>query len=89
MQTEIMNVNGMTGEACADKVSAALLAINGVNDVTVSLAVSKATVKFDEELTSQQELQATLARAGYGIEVAPVAKKAGGCCGGCGGGGHC
>lgn len=84
MQTETMKLNGMTGEACAEKINSALLAIKGVNDVTISLAGSKAAVQFDEGLTSLQELQTVLVRAGYGVEA--VEKKAtGSCCGGCGG----
>ncbi|CAL61812.1 Hypothetical protein, putative metal-binding domain [Herminiimonas arsenicoxydans] len=83
MQTETMKLNGMTGEACAEKINDALLNIKGVNDIIISLAGSKATVQFDEELTSLQELQATLTRAGYSIEA--LEKKASGCCGGCGG----
>ena len=88
MQTEILKVRGITGEGCADKVSSALMAIKGVGDVTVSLAGRNATVQFDEQITSMQELQASLVRAGYGIEsVTHGEEKAGGCCGGCGGSG--
>jgi copper chaperone CopZ len=89
MQTEILKVRGISGEGCADTVSNALMAIKGVNDVTVSLALRNATVKFDEQVTSLQELTASLVRAGYGIEAVTHGEaKTGGCCGGCGGGGH-
>jgi copper chaperone CopZ len=84
MQTETMKLNGMTGEACADKINSALLAIKGVNEVTISLAGSRAAVQFDEDQTSLQELRTVLVRAGYGVETVEK-KAAGACCGGCGG----
>ena len=85
MQTEVMTVRGMSGEACADKVASTLRAIAGVDDVAVSYAVGKATVRFDEDKTSTQELQASLARAGYRVATAAGGSCGGGCCGGCGG----
>lgn len=88
MQTEILKLRGISGEGCADTVQNILMAIGGVSDVTVSLAVRNATVKFDEQRTSLQELQARLLQGGYGIEaIMHEEKAAGGCCGGCGGGG--
>lgn len=88
MQTEVIKIRGMNGEGCIDKVSEALRNVKGVGDVTVSLANSKATVQFDAQLTSSQELQATLARAGYSIDATESGgggSCGGGCCGGCGG----
>lgn len=86
MQTEDLKISGITGEGCANKISTALLIIDGVSEVTISNAGRNATVQFDEEITSVQELQVSLIRAGYGIEAdKPAAEKAGGCCGGCGG----
>ncbi len=89
MQTEILKVTGMA-EGGADKASSALRLVNGVTSVAISLAEHTATVQFDEQLSSIQELQASLVNAGFSVD--PHAdKKAGGCCGGCGGGGggHC
>ncbi|HJW55524.1 MAG TPA: heavy-metal-associated domain-containing protein [Burkholderiaceae bacterium] len=83
MQTEVLKVRGMSGEGCVDKIGTALKTIKGVSDVDVSLAGGRATVQFDEQLTSKQELQATLARTGYSIE--PEGHGNGSCCGGCGG----
>ena len=88
MQTEILTVFGVNGEGCAAKVTNALKTVNGVRDVTVSIAGSNATVQFDENLTSSQELNATLLRAGYGVNSAKPAHGSGGCCGGCGGKNH-
>jgi copper chaperone CopZ len=85
MQVKIMKLNGMTGEACAEKINDALLAIKGVGDVTVSLAGRKLSVQFDENQTSLQELQATLTRNNYSIEAVLPEEGRSGCCGGCGG----
>lgn len=88
MQTEILTVAGVNGEGCAAKVSNALKTINGVSEVTVSVAGSSATVQFDENLTSTQELNATLQRAGYGADSTKSAHGNTSCCGGCGGNNH-
>lgn len=86
MQTEVLRVRSLTGENSVDKVTAALKSIPGVHDVAVSVAGGSATVQFDEDRTSTQELQATLARAGYAIsKVSLDGSCGGGCCGGCGG----
>ena len=86
MQTEIIKIRGMNSEGCIDKVNAALKSVKGVGDVVVSLANNKAKVQYDEQLTSSQELQATLARAGYSIDAtSSEGSCGGGCCGGCGG----
>lgn len=82
MKTQVLSIVGMTSEACIEKVNAALKQIGGVNDVNVSLFNSNATVDFDQDLTSPQEMQAALQQAGY---RADFVKKSGGCCGACGG----
>ena len=78
----------MTGEGCADKVEQALMRINGVKDVTVSLAMMEATVEYDGNVATRQHFQAALQGAGYGVESTVSAGSCGGhggCCGGCGG----
>lgn len=86
MQTEEMKVQGMNGEGCADNVTRALEAIEGVRDIQVSLAANRAKVQFDERLTSPQQLHEALLHAGYRVETTtPAAVKQSGCCGGCGG----
>jgi copper chaperone CopZ len=86
MQTEVMKVQGMNGEGCADNITRALEAIEGVRDIQVSLAANRALVQFDERLTSPQQLHEALLHAGYRAETTPPATvKHSGCCGGCGG----
>ena len=86
MNTEVLKLNGVTTEAGAEVVMRTLKEIAGVNDVNVSVAGARATVHFDHDLTSLQELQTVLARAGYALDTTKSEQvKKSGCCGGCGG----
>lgn len=83
MQTETMNVTGMTCGGCVDRVTQALTAVPGVGRVNVSLP-GKASVDFDEKLTSRERLQSAVTDAGYSIasgERAASNQTGGGCCG--------
>lgn len=83
MQTETMNVTGMTCGGCVGKVTQALTAVPGVGHVDVSLP-GKASVDFDEKLTSRERLQSAVKRAGYGVVADGTAissQPKGGCCG--------
>ncbi len=84
MQKELLNVTGMTCGGCADKVTRALQAINGVKEVNVSVLEGKATVQFDEHLTSPDQLKTAVQHAGYGVASTAAAAKSdhkSGCCG--------
>jgi copper chaperone CopZ len=84
MQTELLEVMGMTCSGCTSKVIKALKGVNGVSDVDVSLAAGEATVKFDERLTSPEQLKSAVQHAGYGVGGANAThshKGKGGCCG--------
>jgi copper chaperone CopZ len=82
MQTETMNVTGMTCGGCVSKVTQALTALPGVGHVDVSLP-GKASVDFDEKLISRERLQSAVEGAGFGVaagEVATATRGKGGCC---------
>lgn len=84
MQTELLKITGMTCGGCIGNVTKALKAINGVGDVTVSLAAGKATVQFDERLASPEQFKSAVQRAGYGVDAADAARSREGkrgCCG--------
>lgn len=70
----------------AAAVAQALRGIAGVSEVGASEGTHRVAVAYDDNLTSPQEIGAVLARAGYPLRE--PAKAGGGCCGGCGGGGH-
>ncbi len=73
----------MTCGGCISNVTHALKAINGVGDIKVSLSAGEATVRFDERLTSPDQLKSAVTDAGYGVDGHIAAKKPqgkGGCC---------
>jgi copper chaperone len=79
MQTEHLMVTGMTCGGCTSKVSRALNALSGVDDVKVSLADGDATVRFNERLISVEQLKSAVTNAGYGVDGAVQSKSE--CCG--------
>ncbi|PMV97104.1 MULTISPECIES: heavy-metal-associated domain-containing protein [Pseudomonas] len=84
MQSETLNVTGMTCGGCASNVANALKAIPGVDDVVVSLSTGEAAVRYDEQLTSLDQLKSAVKGAGYGVNAAkatPNHQSKGGCCG--------
>ena len=84
MQTEQIQVTGMTCSGCTNNVTRALKAIPGVGDVNVSLAAGEATVQYDERRASLEQLKSAVKSAGYGVDVAKGAQSRSGksgCCG--------
>lgn len=80
MQTEHLKVTGMSCGGCVSSVTKALKAVDGVDDVNVSLADGAATVSYDEHLTSKTLLNSAVIAAGYGVDELGSSSK-GGCCG--------
>ena len=84
MQTETLNVTGMTCNGCTTKIAHALNAIAGVHEVVVSLPDSEAAVRYDEHLTTPEQLKSAVKGAGYGVDATNAAhshQSKGGCCG--------
>ena len=84
MQTELLNVTGMTCGGCTSNVTKALKAVAGVGDVSVSLSAGEATVQYDEKRTSTDKLKAAVTGAGFGVKTSSTAHqpvRKGGCCG--------
>ena len=82
MQTETLTVTGMTCGGCTSKVTKALHAVPGVGEVKVSLSAGEATVQYDEQTASPDQLKSAVKGAGFGvdgIDSPPRAKH--GCCG--------
>ena len=84
MQTELLKILGMTCGGCTRNVTNALKAVSGVNDVQVSLSAGEATVQYDEQLTSPDQLKTAVKSAGYSVDATHAAQKPqgkSGCCG--------
>ncbi len=63
-------ITGMTCGSCAARVEKVLTRQDGVTEVAVNLATTKAIVAFDPGAVSTQQLIAAVGKAGYGL--APV-----------------
>lgn len=85
MQTARLNIIGMDHEGCADQLTGALEAVNGVETVCVSLARHGATVQFDERLATQERPLAAVNDAGF-MGEATDEEQLSACSGACG---HC
>ena len=84
MQTETLKVTGMTCDGCTSKVAHALNAIKGVHEVVVSLPEGQAAVRYNEHMTTPDQLKSAVKVAGYGVNAADAAhgqaSKGGHCC---------
>lgn len=84
MQTEILNVTGMTCGGCTGSVTNALKSVDGVGDVKVSLSTGEATVQYDERRVSPDQLKSAVTQAGYAVANTKAGQKPkdkSGCCG--------
>ena len=84
MQTETLKVTGMTCDGCTKSVAHALKAVTGVHEVVVSLSAGEAAVRYDEHLTSHDQLKLALKGVGYDVDSTNTAQKPqvkGCCCG--------
>ena len=64
-----LDIEGMTCAACVRRVEKALEKVDGVNEVSVNLAIERATVDFDQARTSPDALVAAVEGAGYTAAV--------------------
>ncbi|MBA2711962.1 MAG: copper-translocating P-type ATPase, partial [Rubrobacteraceae bacterium] len=62
-------VTGMTCASCVRRVERALSKREGVAGANVNFAAEKATVEYDERVTSPEDLVGTIEGAGYGADV--------------------
>ena len=86
LHTETLNIAGMRCEGCTSIVTRALVAIDGVHDVKVTLSTdltpSIVMVQYDEQFTSPDNLKVAVQEAGYGVVDDSTSEKlpAKGCC---------
>ena len=67
MLTEKLKVTGLTCSNCTCAVTKALKAVYGVEDAIVSLSDRVAFIRYDERVTSLEQLQSALKAIGYSI----------------------
>lgn len=67
MQTVILKVVGMSCAGCTDTVTRALVAVDGVHNVNVSITLGEVEVDFDENMTSIESLKSSLLVSGYAV----------------------
>ncbi len=84
MQTEIIKVNGMKGQPCVEMITQTLRGMEGVIEVSVTLASGRTTVRYEEHVASSIQLRAALIKLGFDVDPA-AGKSHSGCCGSCGG----
>ncbi|MEH7595415.1 heavy metal translocating P-type ATPase, partial [Bacillus toyonensis] len=61
--------SGMTCAACANRVEKRLNKLDGVNKATVNFALESATVDFNPDEVSVNEMKSTITKLGYKLEV--------------------
>ena len=71
----------MTCGGCADAVTKVLQATRGVKQVAVSVPRGEATVEFNEQGTSLEDLRAAVRGAGYDVDESSARSEKRGCCG--------
>lgn len=69
-ETRIINIEGMTCEGCVKSVHNAVESLNGVQTVSVELDNNLATVTFDADAVSAQEIAQEIEEAGFDATVA-------------------
>lgn len=65
METLVLKISGMACGGCANSVTKALLAIDGVSEAEVSHVEASAKVQYDPARTTAEKLRAAVEAAGY------------------------
>ncbi len=63
-ETHCLSISGMSCRKCSNKITAAVLSIDGVSDVTIDLAAKTATVAGTADITRVRD---AIIKAGYGV----------------------
>ncbi|ABB13708.1 cation transporter [Carboxydothermus hydrogenoformans] len=66
-QTVVLKVDGMTCNHCKMSVEKALYTVNGVKMAAVNLAEGLATVLYDPNLATVEQMKAAVEKAGYEV----------------------
>lgn len=69
MNTQILNISGMTCGGCASSVQRVLSALEGVSRVEVDWQQGRAEVEFDAQKTTLETLIETVENAGFDAQA--------------------
>lgn len=72
LKTQRMQVGGMDCPSCAMKIERSLLQLQGVAEISVSVATESLTVSYDPQQVSETEIQTRVKTLGYRIESEPL-----------------
>lgn len=64
-----LSVSGMTCASCVAVVEKSLKSVKGVHDATVNLATERASVEYDPDLVTSEQLVKAIENAGYSARV--------------------
>ncbi len=67
MEKQALQIKGMSCKMCVKHVAQALVALNGVNEVTVSLENNSADLTFDPAIVGLVDFKAAVTEAGYEV----------------------
>lgn len=67
MKKIIVPISGMHCASCAQKIELTLKKLNGVKNANVNFATERATVEFDENLMSIDDIYRVIEKLGYGV----------------------
>lgn len=70
-----LDVSGMKCGACADKVKAALMGVQGVNGANVDFATGKAEISFDDKKTNLDAMVKAVNNTGFQAKLPPAPAK--------------
>ncbi|MBI5647392.1 MAG: copper-translocating P-type ATPase [Ignavibacteriae bacterium] len=73
MNTDTLQIEGMTCASCVLRVEKVLKKIDGIEDATVNLATEQARVRYDASKVSFEDMRAAVSDAGYTLRAQPDA----------------
>ncbi|WP_017212154.1 heavy metal translocating P-type ATPase [Clostridium beijerinckii] len=68
MNKKAFKIEGMTCSACANRVERFVKKLEGVNSANVNFATETLNVEFDETKLNNENIEATVVKAGYGVK---------------------
>ena len=67
MEKEIIEIEGMTCTACANRIEKNIAKIEGVEKSSVNFATEKLVVEYSKEITSIEEIEETIKKTGFKV----------------------